>query len=118
VPAGDRFWLGTNEAPTVHKLGEYFRPAVAAHPEDDEARWVLIALAVYHCSNDENLLGVPVADLRQSAIQRLIQALGCDGLQLAAHTNLSIPTIQGYLKLFGQPAPGKADEARQDQQTG
>ncbi|GEM_PF-3319755 len=66
----------------------------------------------------ENLLGVPVANLRQSAIQRLVQVLGCDGLQLAAHTNLSIQTIQGYLKLFGQPAPWKADEARQDQQTG
>jgi hypothetical protein len=39
----------------------------------------------------DNLLGsVSVASLRQTAIQWLVQAIGCDGLQLAAHTDLSL----------------------------
>lgn len=52
-----------------------------------------------------NPAGVRVADLRQSAIQRLVQGLGCDGLQLAAYTNRSIQAAQEYLKLFGAPMP-------------
>jgi hypothetical protein len=61
----------------------------------------------------ECLLGVPVASLRQSAIQQLVRGLGCDGLQLAAYTGLGIQAVQGYLKLFGQPAPDGASAPSQ-----
>lgn len=54
----------------------------------------------------ENLLGeTPPASLRQSAIQQLVQALGCDGLELAACTRRGLQTVQDYLKIFGHPAP-------------
>ena len=50
----------------------------------------------------ENLLGVPVASLRQTAIQRLISAVGCDGLQVAAHTDLSLGAVGAYMRVFGR----------------
>jgi hypothetical protein len=58
----------------------------------------------------ENLLGeTPPERLRQSAIQQLVQALGCDGLELAACTRRGLQTVQGYAKLFGRPAaPARA----------
>jgi len=52
-----------------------------------------------------NVLGVPVADLRQTAIQHLIRAVGCDALQVAAYTGLGVAGIQRYLTLFGRPHP-------------
>ena len=53
----------------------------------------------------ENLfVGLSVAGLRQSAIQRLVQALGNDGLQLAAYTRLSLAAAGNYLKIF-RPMP-------------
>lgn len=52
----------------------------------------------------ENLLGeTPPASLRQSAILQLVQALGCDGLELAACTRRGLQTVQGYLREFGAP---------------
>lgn len=53
----------------------------------------------------ENVLGVPVADVRQTTIQQLIQALGCDALQVAAYTGLGLAGVQRYLRLFGRPQP-------------
>ena len=50
----------------------------------------------------DNLLGVPVASLRQTAIRQLIQAVGCDGLQLAAHTDLSLDAVGAYMQAFGR----------------
>jgi hypothetical protein len=53
-----------------------------------------------------NLLnGIAVASLRQSGIQQLVQALGCDGLQLAAYTRLSLGAIGIYIKTFGRRPP-------------
>lgn len=54
----------------------------------------------------DNLLGgVSVASLRQTAIQQLIQAVGCDGLAVAAHTALSLSAVGVYLRAFGR-TPG------------
>lgn len=53
----------------------------------------------------QHLLGCTVAALRQSAIQRLVQDLGCDGLQLAAYTDRSLAAVQEYLRRFGTPRP-------------
>jgi hypothetical protein len=50
----------------------------------------------------KNLLGVPVASLRQTAIQHLVGAVGCDGLQLAAHTDLSLDAVGAYIRAFGR----------------
>jgi hypothetical protein len=50
------------------------------------------------------LPGTPIASLRQSAIQQLVRDLGCDGLQLAAYTRLSLQSVQTYLKVFA-PLP-------------
>lgn len=52
----------------------------------------------------DNLLGgISVACLRQTAIQWLVQTVGCDGLQLAAHTDLSLDAVGVYLRTFGHP---------------
>lgn len=62
-----------------------------------------------------NLLpGTPVASLRQSAIQRLIQDVGCDGLQLAAYTARSLQTVQIYLHVFHRPAPSEHERECED----
>jgi len=53
----------------------------------------------------ENLLaGISVASLRQSAIQRLVQALGQDGLQVAAYPRLSLGAAGNYMRIF-RPVP-------------
>lgn len=52
-----------------------------------------------------NLLPVPVANLGQTAIHRLIAASGCDGLQLAAYAKLSLDAAGVYMRAFGAPAP-------------
>jgi hypothetical protein len=53
----------------------------------------------------ENLLGIPVASLRQTATQQLTQVVGCDGLQVAAHTDLSLGAVGTYVRAFGRPLP-------------
>lgn len=53
----------------------------------------------------EHLLPAPVANLRQTAIHRLIAASGCDGLQLAAYAQLSLDAVGVYMRAFGAPAP-------------
>jgi len=45
--------------------------------------------------------GIPIHSLRQSAIQQLVQALGCDGLQVAASRGLSLGAVGVYISLFG-----------------
>lgn len=49
--------------------------------------------------------GVSVAQLRQTAIQHLIQGSGCDGLQLASYAGLSLAAVGVYMSAFGAPAP-------------
>jgi hypothetical protein len=51
----------------------------------------------------EDLLGIPVASLRQTAIQRLISAVGCDGPEVAAHTALSLGAVGAYMRVFDRP---------------
>jgi hypothetical protein len=51
----------------------------------------------------DNLRGVPVASLRQTAIQRLVSAVGCDGPQLDAHTGLSLGAVGVLLGASGRP---------------
>lgn len=51
----------------------------------------------------ENLLGISVAALRQTAIQRLIQGVTTDGLQLAAYARLSLSASGVYMSVFSRP---------------
>ncbi len=51
----------------------------------------------------ENILRTPVSSLRQSAIQQLVQTLGCDAMQVAASTGLSLTAVQHYMTLFSRP---------------
>jgi hypothetical protein len=53
----------------------------------------------------ENLLGIAVASLRQTAIQQLILVVGCDGLHVAAHTDLSLGAVGTYVRAFGRRLP-------------
>ena len=46
VPAVDAFWAGTNSVPTLFKLNSYARLVLAAHPNDTEMRWAVIALGL------------------------------------------------------------------------
>lgn len=48
--------------------------------------------------------GVAISSLRQSAIRQLVQAVECDGLQVAAYTGLSLGAASGYINLFRPPA--------------
>lgn len=59
-----------------------------------------------------NLLPFPVANLRQTAIHRLITASGCDGLQLAAYAALSLDSVGVYMRAFGAPDPWPPSAAR------
>ena len=47
--------------------------------------------------------GISVASLRQTAINQLVQHVGCDELQLAAFTGLSLGSVALYTRLFGSP---------------
>lgn len=58
-----------------------------------------------YCLQTNILGGVSVSSLRQTAIQNLIHGVGCDGLQLASYTRLSLDAVGVYMRAFGAPAP-------------
>jgi len=67
LPPDDPFWVNTNRRPTVYKLSDYFAGVLSESPEDEQARWVLIADYVVNCDNNfasELLMPVVARDHR------------------------------------------------------
>jgi hypothetical protein len=52
LPPDDPFWVNTNGRPTVFKLPEYFARVFSESPEDEQARWGLIATQLVPCDNN------------------------------------------------------------------
>lgn len=52
LPYDDPFWRGTNSRPTLFKLDAFLKDLLRRDPNDDEARWGLIAHALHRCDND------------------------------------------------------------------
>lgn len=65
-----------------------------------------------YCLQTNILGGTSVSSLRQTAIQNLIHGAGCDGLQLASYTRLSLDAAGVYMRAFGAPVPWPAVRAR------
>lgn len=64
-----------------------------------------------YCLQENILGGVSVSSLRQTAIQNLVQGAGCDGLQLASYTALSLDAAGVYMRAFNAPASWPARNA-------
>lgn len=77
VPAADTRWLGTNRRPTLGKLGDYCLGRFRDDRTDETARWGLVALKCYRCSDDCGfaLLAPRVASGPSAAIDAVSAAI-------------------------------------------
>jgi hypothetical protein len=72
VPRDDPFWAKTNKKATVYKASLWFWQVLEANPGDTEARWILAAVALAHCSQGVIALLAPLVAEHPSNLRWLV----------------------------------------------
>lgn len=72
VPRNDPFWERINNKATVYKAQLWFGQVLKANPGDIEARWILAAFALAHCSEDVIALLAPLVTEYPSSLSWLV----------------------------------------------
>ena len=74
APRGDPFWEKTNKRATLGKADMWFGQVLEANPGDAEARWILAAIALAHCSERVIALMAPLVAEYAPNLRLLVNA--------------------------------------------
>ncbi len=111
IPRDHPFWDKTNNKETTGKAGLWFGQVLEANPDDAEARWILAALGLLHCSPQLEALLAPLVLDDPSSLRWLVGATvwveelsGADYTAALRHELTMLNNNQAVRSLMQAPA--------------